>query len=154
MKDKILRMKLLALIKEAARRDIPFRTKSGEEEPWRVEESDIHGKGIFATRDISAGEHVAHSADLEQDDVGMDRWELTEAARYTNHSRDPNTVVDSNGSKMTMRAFKPIKEGDEIRVSYFQVGRAMSPGQTLTYNGKPMRSVTPEELSKWAMDAG
>ena len=154
MKDKILRMNLLALIKEAARRDIPFRTKSGEEEPWRVEKSDIHGKGIFATRDISAGEHVAHSADLEQDDVGMDRWELTEAARYTNHSRDPNTVVDSHGSKMTRRAFKPLKEGDEIRVSYFQVGRAMSPGQTLTYNGKPMRSVTPEELSKWAMDAG
>jgi len=145
-------MNLLALIKEAARREIPL--KEEEEEPWRVEKSDIHGKGIFATRDISAGEHVAHSANLEQDNVGMDRWELTEAARYTNHSSQPNTVVDSDGSTMTMRAFEPIKEGDEIRVSYFQVGRAMSPGQTLTYEGKTMRSVTPEELSKWAMDVG
>ena len=84
----------------------------------------------------------------------MDRWELTEAARYTNHSTDPNTTVDSDGSKMTMRALQPIKEGDEIRVSYFQVSKAMSPGQQLTYEGKPMRSVTPEELSKWAMDIG
>tara|TARA_R110002020_G_scaffold150376_1_gene327029 strand:+ start:324 stop:707 length:384 start_codon:yes stop_codon:yes gene_type:complete len=126
------------------KREIPLK----DEEPWRVDKSDIHGKGLFATRDISAGEHVAHSADLEQDGIEVGRWEMTKAARYTNHSADPNTTVDSKGSKMTMRAFRPIKEGDEIRVSYFQVGSTMSPGQKLTYEGKLVRSVTPEELIK------
>lgn len=152
MKEEILRANLIALIKEAVQRDIPFRTKVGESEPWRIEKSDIHGKGLFATRDIDAGERVAHSADLESDEIGMDRWELSEAARYTNHAKTPNTLVDSDGAKMTMVAMRPIKEGEEIRVSYFQVGSVMAPGQQLTYNGKPMRSVTPEELTKWAFD--
>ena len=125
-----------------------------EEEPWRVEKSDIHGKGIFALRDIPVGGHVAHSADLEEDDVGLGRWELSEAGRYTNHSPDPNTVVISDGQKMTMAAAAPIEKGDEIKVSYFQVSSAMSPGTRLTYKGKPMRTVDASDLSKWAMDYG
>ena len=45
-----------------------------------------------------------------------------------------------------------IKNGDEIRVSYFQVSGAMGPGTELTYKGVPRKPVEAEELSKWAMD--
>ena len=148
-----LRKSLIALIKVAARREIPLAEKQAKEkEPWRVEKSDIHGKGLFAIRDIPVGGHVAHSADLEEDDVGLGQWELSEAARYTNHSRDPNTTVNSDGQKMTMVAASPIKSGEEIKVSYFQVGNVMSPGTRLTHKGKPMRTVDAGDLSKWAMD--
>ena len=159
-----IRKSLIALIKEAAMREIPLTKndalqelgfsgkKEQESEPWRIEKSDIHGKGIFAVRGIPVGGHVAHSADLERDDVGLGNWELSEAGRYTNHSPDPNTIVTSDGKKMTMVAASPIEEGDEIKVSYFQVSNTMSPGTRLTYKGKPMRSVDAGELSKWAMD--
>jgi hypothetical protein len=132
---------------------LDFGEKQAEEkEPWRIERSAIHGKGLFATQDIPAGGRVAHSASLEKDDVGLEQWELSEAARYTNHSRTPNTKVDSDGSKMTMVATEPIDDGEEIRVSYFQVGKSMFPGQRLTHGGRPMRTVSTEELSKWAKD--
>jgi len=128
--------------------------KQAEEEPWRIEKSDIHGKGMFATRDIPAGGRVAHSADFIPGEMGMDDWELSEAARYTNHSPDPNTIVTSDKQKMTMVAAAPIKKGDEIKVSYFQVTGAMAPGTRLTHKRKPMREVDAGELSKWAMDYG
>jgi hypothetical protein len=133
---------------------LDFGEKQAEEEPWRIEKSDIHGKGMFATRDIPAGGRVAHSADFIPGEMGMDDWELSEAARYTNHSPNPNTIVTSDKQKMTMVAAAPIKKGDEIKVSYFQVTGAMSPGTRLTHKRKPMREVDAGELSKWAMDYG
>ena len=129
--------------------------KEPESEPWRIEKSDIHGKGLFATRDIEPGGLVAHSATFIPGTPGKDthhKWDLSEAARYTNHSSDPNTVVTSDGENMKMMAASPIKKGDEIRVSYFQVSGAMGPGTELTYKGVPRKPVEAEELSKWAMD--
>jgi len=123
-----------------------------EKEPWRVEKSDIHGKGLFAIRDIPTGGHVTHTADLE-DDEGLGRWELSEAARYTNHSPDPNTRATSDGQKMTMVAASPIKKGDEITVSYFQVASTTGAGARITHKGKPMCSVGAGELRKWVGSA-
>jgi 8-oxo-dGTP pyrophosphatase MutT (NUDIX family) len=155
--DPVEREAILKRMQELVRSDSPvgqqvLYEKQAEKEPWRIERSVIHGKGLFATQDIPVGGRVAHSASLEKDDVGLEQWELSEAARYTNHSRTPNTTVDSDGSKMTMVATEPIEDGEEIRVSYFQVGKSMSPGQRLTHGGRPMRTVSTEELSKWAKD--
>jgi uncharacterized membrane protein (UPF0127 family) len=123
-----------------------------EKAPWRVEKSDIHGKGLFAIRDIPTGGHVTHTANLE-DDEGLGRWELSEAARYTNHSPDPNTRATSDGQKMTMVAASPIKKGDEITVSYFQVASTTGAGARITHKGKPMCSVGAGELRKWVGSA-
>jgi hypothetical protein len=162
-----IRKSLIALIKEAAMRKIPLTKndafqklgfdgkKESESEPWRIEKSDIHGKGLFATRDIEPGGLVAHSATFIPGTPGKDthhKWDLSEAARYTNHAADPNTMVTSDGENMKMVAASPIKNGDEIRVSYFQVSGAMGPGTELTYKGVPRKPVEAEELSKWAMD--
>ena len=135
---------------------LDFGEKQAEEEPWRIEKSDIHGKGLFATRDIEPGGLVAHSATFIPSTPGKDthhKWDLSEAARHTNHTADPNTVVMSDGENMKMMAASPIKNGDEIRVSYFQVSSAMGPGTELTYKGVPRKLIAAEELSKWAMDS-
>lgn len=115
-------------------------------EPWCIKKSDVHGEGLFATRDINVGERVAHSADLESNKIHMYVWELSEAGRHTNHRTIPNTIVNSDGNKMTMVAINPIKMGEEIFVNYFQAASIMFEGRQFTYKGKLMPIISPKDL--------
>jgi hypothetical protein len=155
-----LRKRLISLIKAAASRGIAsgyagFHERRAEEkEPWRIKRSTIHGNGLFATSDIQAGDHLGRSANLEEDEAGLPRWDITEASRYTNHSPDPNAETVIAGNIMSMQAVRPIARGEEIKVSYAQVSAGISPGTRLTYKGKPVPQISETDLSKWAMDTG
>jgi len=108
-----------------------------------VKSSDIQGKGLFATRDIRAGE-VTWRADPgqrrfhvdvirswpkeKQEEFYLHAWQVgegwyegpedgtvTDPADYMNHSCDPNTwFVDDS----TMVARRDIKKGEEITYDY------------------------------------
>lgn len=93
-------------------RELPFGTYKIE-----VSESNIQGKGLFATSSILQGEEIAPAR------IGDKR---TIAGRYTNHSEFPNAEMVSKGpdvyliAKTDIQGCKGGLDGDEITVDYGQ----------------------------------
>ncbi len=92
-----------------------------------IKDSPIHGQGLFANEDISAGTELGEShCFLMQDyDVETKTWSRKEWIRrpigaFLNHSTNPNVTVDVQGSGNTafLVAIKDIPEGEEITVTY------------------------------------
>ena len=142
------------MIKEAAARNAisPGTKRAEEEEGWYISTSDKEGKGLFAEKDFEAGETIFHAGELDTNKYGLDDWEMTEAAMACNHSREPNALVVRDGGELSAVAKGPIKEDDEIFVSYFQVTHIIGPGSRLTHNNKPIPPTPAEEMAKWAWD--
>lgn len=145
-----LRKSLSLLIKEAARRQIPLVKKADDEEGWYISASSKQGKGLFAEKDFSPGDEIFDAGDKDGNASGLEDWEMTEAAMATNHGRSPNARVERRGDKLFAVASGPIKEDDEVFVSYFQVSSAIGPGSRLTHNGKPIPPKSADEIEKWA----
>lgn len=85
---------------------------------FKVDDSPIEGKGIFATSDIESGEEIG-PARLS----GM----RTPLGRFTNHSKNPNAVMVENAvGNINLVALKKIAgskggyPGDEIVIDYRQ----------------------------------
>lgn len=83
---------------------------------FMVADSDIEGRGIFATADIAAGEIIG-PARLEG---GM-----TPLGRYGNHAKDPNAAFEATpAGDILVRAARPIfgghggMPGEEITMNY------------------------------------
>lgn len=89
-----------------------------------LRDSPIHGKGLFATRHIPAGELIA-PVRLS----GM----RTPAGRYTNHSTEPNAkffrLRAAADGDMIMFAALPIEPGDEVVIDYRQAGAVNGNGR-------------------------
>lgn len=96
-----------------------------------IKPSKIHGKGVFAARDIKKGETVLkwnpevltekEVAALSTEDrkltfkVGPDRYYyMQEPERYMNHSCENNTTVQNDSDV----AIRDIKAGEEITANY------------------------------------
>ena len=77
-----------------------------------VRDSLIAGCGVYATRNITAHETIA---------LGASGLRGTAAARYTNHSPDPNAIAQQQGMERYFVALQGILEGEEITVNYRQV---------------------------------
>jgi hypothetical protein len=83
-----------------------------------VFESQIEGRGLFATSNIKRGGIIAPAS------IGNKR---TPAGRYTNHSINPNAVMERSGEVINLIAISDISGcmggivGDEITVNYRQV---------------------------------
>ncbi len=112
--------------------------------PWRVRESPIHGRGVFAARAIRKGETVIeyrgkrmtweeaceqpasddadpyHTFLFSLDDGRViDAGIGGNAARWINHSCAPNceTHEDDRG-RVFITARRPIREGEELSYDY------------------------------------
>lgn len=85
-----------------------------------VSDSDIHGKGLFATKNYKVGEYIVPA------NINGYR---TPAGRFTNHAKDPNAKMEVLGNTVMLIAITDIKGyrggylGDEITVDYRQVVR-------------------------------
>ncbi len=91
-----------------------------------VRPSNIHGVGVFATRDIATGEVIARYSGRRVGRKGMyvveqtdpsgnrQRYELTGKLRFMNHSCGPNAAF----SQFELRAVRPITAGQEITITY------------------------------------
>jgi SET domain-containing protein len=112
--------------------------------PFEVRNSAIHGTGGFATRDIRRGERiieyrgerithdeaddrypdpddgVAHHTFLfEVDgDVVLDAAVRGNAARWLNHSCDPNCESVIEDGRVWIEAIRPIRKGQELVYDY------------------------------------
>lgn len=100
---------------------------------YTVGHSKIHGKGVFATKDIKKGDIVCDLPKTvvrriihnEKESYNFINWiEVAKntwvnpgrtALRHLNHSCDPNAVITSTRKLVAMR---PIRAGEEITFDY------------------------------------
>ncbi len=113
-----------------------------------VQGSSIHGRGVYATRDIAAGtkiiEYVGeridkkeserralaqHAKALKNGDAAVyiftltDKWDIDgdvpwNTARLINHSCDPNCEAWIDGKRIFIHALRDIAEGEELTFDY------------------------------------
>lgn len=112
--------------------------------PIQVRDSEIHGRGVFAARDLPAGTTVGHYAGRRylEDEIGDADWDsaLTylfglsdgsvidgsdggNATRHLNHACEPNCEAteyrDRAGRlKLRITTLRPIATGDELLLDY------------------------------------
>jgi SET domain-containing protein len=120
-------------------------SKNGREPLYVVRNSDIHGRGVFATRYIRkgtrileyTGEHIDNDeADRRYDDDKMKRHHTFlftldkdtcidgaiekggSDASFINHSCDPNCEAVITGKKIFIHALRGIEPGTELAYDY------------------------------------
>ena len=78
---------------------------------YDILDSEIHGKGIFATKDMEKGYEIGYGS------INKTR---TYAGRYTNHSLNNNAkfYYFKGNSNIILIAENHIKKGEEIVVNY------------------------------------
>jgi len=110
--------------------------------PWRVHDSPIHGRGVFAARAIRKGETIieyrgrrtswedASAAAADDDDpyhtflFSLDDGRVIDAgvrgnaARWINHSCAPNCEADETGGRVFIRTLRAIEPGEELFYDY------------------------------------
>ena len=74
-----------------------------------ISNSDIHGKGLFATNDMEHNTVVGVAA------VGTDRTSL---ARYANHSKTPNVEFIKIEDNIVAYTLRNISKDEELTVDY------------------------------------
>tara|TARA_R100000808_G_scaffold7659_1_gene22246 strand:+ start:6232 stop:6567 length:336 start_codon:yes stop_codon:yes gene_type:complete len=83
--------------------------------PSSVEQKDslIHGKGLFATKDISA-ETVIHRTHI----MSWLGWvNIVPNSKY-NHSEEENCRIDTDEEFKRLVSIRDIKQGEELLVNY------------------------------------
>ena len=118
-------------------------TKKSTKRPFEVRRSKIQGRGVFATRDIRKGEELVEYKGEHIDDAEADRrypfednerhhtflFQLDDgsiidagvhgnAAKYINHSCDPNCEAVEYDGRIFIEALKNIKKGEELVYDY------------------------------------
>ena len=118
-------------------------TKKSMKRPFEVRRSKIQGRGVFATRDIRKGEELVEYKGEHIDDAEADRrypfednerhhtflFQLDDgsiidagvhgnAAKYINHSCDPNCEAVEYDGRIFIEALKNIKKGEELVYDY------------------------------------
>lgn len=113
-----------------------------------VRGSSIHGRGVYATRDISKDEKIIeyvgeiitkeesakrgteqHERSINHGDAAVyifnlsDKWDLDgnvpwNTARLINHSCEPNCEAWMDGKRIFIHALRDIKEGEELTFDY------------------------------------
>jgi len=123
---------------------------------WEVRDSPVHGRGVFAARDIAPGERIIEYAGerIDWDEAErraaerglplqhtyffslhdgrvIDGGVRGNAARFINHSCEPNCEAfeDARG-RVHIHAMRPIARGEELSYSY-----------PLIYEGRHTRAI-------------
>jgi quercetin dioxygenase-like cupin family protein len=74
-----------------------------------VKDSDLHGQGLFATKDYVQGDVIC---------LAMRDNKRTLAGRYSNHSPVPNANIVWQDSELVLVALQDIQAGDELTTDY------------------------------------
>lgn len=120
----------------------------GRSELCEVRGSEIHGRGVYATRDIAADEKIIeyvgelvdkeesgrrgtaqHERAIETGDAAVYIFNVTKkydldgnfpwnTARLINHSCEPNCQAWATGKKIFIHALREIKAGEELTFDY------------------------------------
>ena len=110
---------------------------------YEVRQSPVHGKGVFALRDIAAGERIIEyrgeriswpEATERADQRGgpinhtfyfsladgrvIDGGKRGNDARWINHACEPNCEAEQQGSRVFFHALRDIEPGEELFIDY------------------------------------
>ena len=121
----------------------PDSTAASNGRRTQVRASGVHGKGVYATRPIKAGEKVLeyqgeiitwrqalkrHPHDPDQpnhtfyfhldDGHVIDAKSSRAPAKWVNHSCHPNMEADQEGMRVFLKALRDIKPGEELFYDY------------------------------------
>lgn len=93
-----------------------------------VSESSIHGRGVFATRDVRAWTPVARCGDVRSALAEPPDWappaerdvtaDPDDPFQFLNHSCDPNSFLQSVGGTSYVFTRRPVAAGEEVVVDY------------------------------------
>ena len=84
-----------------------------------VRESQIHGLGLFATKDIKSGSTLGISHIREKSGEFENDYIRTPLGGFINHSADPNCYKANMGERIiSLVTLRDIKKGDELTVFY------------------------------------
>jgi hypothetical protein len=109
---------------------------------WYLNTSDIEGQGLFANRDYKEGDVIELAMyPGGKDEYNNDIYNLTTAARYTNHQFNSNSKIVKEGDNYNLVASKPILEDDEITANYAEVTRTLGPKAVMHWQGEQVPSV-------------
>ena len=122
---------------------IELRQLSGTGPLYAVRRSSIHGRGVFAARDIPKGTRIVEyrgvrisydrAAELYpdfadepthtflfeiDDDTVIDAGQRGNAARWINHSCAPNCEAVDEGGRIYIEAIRRIRAGEELGYDY------------------------------------
>lgn len=82
---------------------------------FRLDSSDIHGKGVFASKMMKPGEFINVALFKGQDGTN---FHTTKFGAYINHSATPNAITKREGDQFKTYASNEINDGDEVTVDY------------------------------------
>lgn len=112
--------------------------------------SQVHGTGLFTTEDIKQGTKFARAMVRMRGKDAQSRYELTKAARYTNHSQDPSAQMVKAGNEIYLVALKDIPANAEVLVDYRKTASVLGPGSYITFKGE--KRATWDALEKQAQE--
>jgi SET domain-containing protein len=117
--------------------------RGGSGPMYAVRQSGIHGRGVFAARDIPRGTRILeyrglrisydraaelYSDDADEpahtflfeidDDTVIDAGQRGNAARWINHSCAPNCEAVDEGGRIYIEAIRKIRAGEELGYDY------------------------------------
>ena len=98
--------------------------------------SEIQGTGLFAAKDYKPDDKIElAAAPGGKDEWNNQIWNLTAAARYTNHQFDANATIKLEDGNFYLVAIKPIEQDEEITANYSDVTRKIGPKGVMHYQG-------------------
>jgi SET domain-containing protein len=123
--------------------ETPPKVGKGKKALYVVQESPIHGRGVFAVKQIRKGtavieykgQHISQDEANERyaeddnghhhtvlftidDDTVIDARRKGNAAKYINHSCDPNCEAVQYGDRIFIEALRNIAKGEELAYDY------------------------------------
>lgn len=109
----------------------PYSKKYGgySKEGYKIDNSKIHGKGIFATKNYKKGESISNTPDYINDK------NISNVSFYHNHSEKPNIINIKKGKFRNLIAHKNIKKGEELTSNYRNVPHFEQPEDFKKYGG-------------------
>jgi len=134
----------------ASRGKMDIRLGKTAQTGWRIDKSDIAGKGLFSTMDFEPEDLITKAIDVLEHS-GKYPWkqeyQQTDACRYTNHTRKPNAKLVREGNEFNLVAIKKIPNGVEVTVNYGEANREMGEGFHYTHNGEDYVTENEKELT-------
>jgi hypothetical protein len=127
-------------------------TKQAATPGVQISESELDGKGLFATRAFQEGDTILSGLmSKSQGDDGLAVYDQGEHSRYVNHSTTPNAEL-RNGDSIDLVAQKDIAPGAELLADYNKVTATLGPGFRFTYQGKPYNGESTSD-NDWLSEA-
>jgi hypothetical protein len=114
----------------------------------KLASSRVHGTGLFTNVNIKKGTKFARAMVRMRGKDAQSRYELTKAARYTNHSQNPSAQMVKVGNEIYLVALKAIPADTEVLVDYRKTASVLGPGSYITFKGE--KRTTWNQLEKQA----